>query len=66
MAVWDLNSNLDVFGMQTFLRGLLFSIFSLVAILVGSWDQRTQFWKGAIQESFQQNLVDPRYTDYAN
>jgi hypothetical protein len=36
----------------------LFSIFSLVAILVGSRDQRTQFWKGAIQESFQQNLVD--------
>jgi hypothetical protein len=29
-----------------------------VAILVGSRDQRTQFWKGAIQESFQQNLVD--------
>jgi hypothetical protein len=28
------------------------------AILVGSRDQRTQFWKGAIQESFQQNLVD--------
>jgi hypothetical protein len=23
MAVWDLNSNLDVFGMQTFLRGLI-------------------------------------------
>ena len=22
MAVWDLNSDLDVFGMQTFLRGL--------------------------------------------
>jgi hypothetical protein len=22
MVVWDLNSNLDVFGMQTFLRGL--------------------------------------------
>jgi hypothetical protein len=36
----------------------LFSIFSLVAILVGSRDQRTQFWKGAIQESFQQSLVD--------
>jgi hypothetical protein len=36
----------------------LFSIFSLAAILVGSRDQRTQFWKGAIQESFQQNLVD--------
>jgi hypothetical protein len=34
-----------------------FSIFSLAAILVGSRDQRTQFWKGAIQESFQQNLV---------
>jgi UV DNA damage repair endonuclease len=36
----------------------LFSIFSLAAILVGSRDQRTQFRKGAIQESFQQNLVD--------
>ena len=24
MAVWDLNSNLDVFGMQTFLRGLIY------------------------------------------
>jgi hypothetical protein len=23
-AVWDLNSNLDVFGMQTFLRGLIY------------------------------------------
>ena len=30
----------------------------MVAILAGSRDQRTQFWKGAIQESFQQNLVD--------
>jgi hypothetical protein len=30
----------------------LFSIFSLVAILVGSRDHRTQFWKGAIQEPF--------------
>jgi hypothetical protein len=30
----------------------------LAAILVGSRDQRTQFWKGAIQESFQQSLVD--------
>jgi hypothetical protein len=36
----------------------LFSIFSLAAILVGNRDQLTQFWKGAIQESFQQNLVD--------
>ena len=27
-------------------------------MLVGSRDQRTQFWKGAIQESFQQSLVD--------
>jgi hypothetical protein len=24
MAVWDLNSKLDVFGMQTFLRGLIY------------------------------------------
>jgi hypothetical protein len=29
----------------------LFSIFSLAAILVGSRDQRTQFWKGAIHKS---------------
>jgi hypothetical protein len=34
-----------------------FSIFSLAAILVGSWDHRTQFWKGAIQGSFHQRLV---------
>jgi hypothetical protein len=36
----------------------LFSILSLAAILVGSWDHRTQFWKGTIQESFQQSLVE--------
>jgi hypothetical protein len=36
----------------------LVSILSLVTILVGSQDQRTQFWKGAIQESFQQSLVE--------
>jgi hypothetical protein len=35
----------------------LFSIFSLVAILVGSRDNRTQFWKGAIQGPFHQSLV---------
>jgi hypothetical protein len=35
----------------------LFSIFSLVAILVGSRDHRTQFWKGAIQGPFHQSLV---------
>jgi hypothetical protein len=35
----------------------LFSIFSLVGILVGSRDHRTQFWKGAIQGSFHQSLV---------
>jgi hypothetical protein len=35
----------------------LFSIFSLAAILVGSWDHRTQFWKGAIQGPFHQSLV---------
>jgi hypothetical protein len=34
-----------------------FSIFSLAAILVGSWDHQTQFWKGAIQGPFHQNLV---------
>ena len=36
----------------------LFSIFSLVAILVGSRDHRTQFWKRPTQESFQQSLVE--------
>jgi hypothetical protein len=35
----------------------LFSIFSLAAILVGSRDHQTQFWKGAIQGSFHQRLV---------
>jgi hypothetical protein len=35
----------------------LFSIFSLAAILIGSRDHRTHFWKGAIQGPFQQSLV---------
>ena len=35
-----------------------FSIFSLVAILVGSQEHRTQFWKRTTQESFQQSLVE--------
>ncbi len=35
----------------------LFSIFSLEAILVGSRDHRTQFWKRAIQGPFHQSLV---------
>jgi hypothetical protein len=35
----------------------LFSIFSLVAILVGSRDHRTEFWKGAIQGPFQPSLA---------
>jgi hypothetical protein len=39
----------------------LFSILSLAAILVGSRDHRTQFWKGAIQESFQQSLVESKW-----
>jgi hypothetical protein len=34
-----------------------FFIFSLVAIMVGGRDHRTQFWKGAIQGSFHQSLV---------
>jgi hypothetical protein len=29
MAVWDLNSNLDVFGMQTFLRRRLLNNFPI-------------------------------------
>jgi hypothetical protein len=35
----------------------VFFIFSLAAILVGSQDHRTQFWKGAIQGPFHQSLV---------
>ena len=35
----------------------LFSILSLAAILVGSRDHQTQFWKGAIQGPFHQSLV---------
>jgi hypothetical protein len=31
-------------------------MFNLVAILVGSWDHQTQFWKGAIQGPFHQRL----------
>ena len=34
-----------------------FTIFSLAAILVGSQDQRTQFWKRAIQIPFHQSLA---------
>jgi hypothetical protein len=34
-----------------------FSIFSLVAILVGSQDHPTQFWKGVIEGQFHQSLV---------
>ena len=34
-----------------------FSIFSLAAILVGSRDNRTQFWKGVIQGSFHKSLA---------
>jgi hypothetical protein len=34
-----------------------FFYFSLAAILDGSWDHRTQFWKGAIQGPFHQSLV---------
>jgi hypothetical protein len=35
----------------------IFSIFSLAAIMVGSRDHWTQFWKGAIQGPFHQSLV---------
>jgi hypothetical protein len=35
----------------------LFSSFSLAAILIGSRDHRTQFWKGAIKRPFHQSLV---------
>jgi hypothetical protein len=34
-----------------------FLIFSLAAIMVGSQDHLTQFWKGAIQGPFHQSLV---------
>jgi hypothetical protein len=57
----------------------LFSIFSLAAILVGSRDQRTQFWKGPSKNHFSniwcltyipgfyvKFFFQPIYTDYAN
>jgi uncharacterized protein with ACT and thioredoxin-like domain len=54
---WNLKK---IFSSETTIKisSPLFSIFSLAAILVGSRDQRTQFRKGAIQESIQQNFVD--------
>jgi hypothetical protein len=46
----------------------LFLIFSLAAILVGSRDHRTQFWKGAtnILGFSVKFFFQPIYTDYAN
>jgi hypothetical protein len=43
---------------KTFLKyHPLFSILSLVAILIGSWDHRTQFLSGSTQGPFHQSLV---------
>jgi hypothetical protein len=48
----------DEFKKKSSLKLLsLFSIFSLVAILVGSRDHRTQFWNGATQGSFHNSLI---------
>jgi hypothetical protein len=43
----------------TYITGFFmnFELLSLVAILVGSRDHRTQIWKGAIQGSFHKSLV---------
>jgi hypothetical protein len=35
----------------------IYTDFSLAAILVGSRDHRTQFWKGAIQGPFHQTVI---------
>jgi hypothetical protein len=49
---------------EMILRWSPFKIVSVSAVLYPRWlpllkiEIRTQFWKGAIQESFQQNLVD--------
>jgi hypothetical protein len=40
MAVWDLNSNLDVFSMQTFLRGLIYVRWGFRLI----WASSFLFW----------------------
>jgi hypothetical protein len=50
LLLWNYWANLN-------LSSPLFSIFSFAAILVGSRDHRTQFWKGAIQGSFHKSLV---------
>jgi hypothetical protein len=52
---WDWLSSFR--GEDFFLFHPLFSIFSVVTILVGSQDHRTQFLKGATQGSFHQSLV---------
>ena len=52
---WDWLSSFR--GEDVFLFHPPFYIFSLAAILVGSRDHRTQFWKGAIQGPFHQSLV---------
>jgi hypothetical protein len=52
---WDWLSS---FREDFFLNSIpLFPIFSMAAILVGSRDHRTQFWKRSIQGSFHQSLV---------
>ena len=52
---WDWLSSFRVDSFK--ISSPFFFIFSLVAILVGSRDHRTQFWKGAIQGLFHQSLV---------
>jgi hypothetical protein len=44
-------------GISDLISSPLFSMFSLVAILVASWYHWTQFWKGSIQGLFHQSLV---------
>ena len=53
------SSNLGTFWLkiEQFWQFEEISIFCLVAILVGSWDHRTQFLRGATQRPFHQSLV---------
>ena len=56
---WNLSSFWPIIKQQWTIKisSPLFSIFSLVAILIGNRDHRTQFWKGSIEGPFHQSLV---------
>ena len=63
MAVWDLNSNLDVFSMQTFLRGLIYVRWAIQAHLslyfFLKWNKKIGGWGAIVWGGF---CPRPRFT----